>query len=389
VATHGSLRTDAFDPDSIQDGDWEAVRECLRRIKLVHDASTFSFATDGDDTIYGDVITQQVTGTDILYRGNPDDPANPIELVIVPTGTAAVIWQDEGSTVATYDKANFVGDGVVVTDDAANNRVQISISAGTITVQEEGSDLTPRAKINFIGPTVTAVDDGANSRTNVTIISPTIFKATVNDATHVVGSDATFAFDGTTSVFGTAPANGTAQNTFAQQFNDNELILVFGNSSPTYYAMKMEPTIAWGSVNQAGGVAHDDGTFPINGITTITGTAPATGTATNSLGLQFGHGQELPFIQKSNGEWFPVAIRMAGTAVVTTAITARSGSSPNYTWGDGEVTLLTKTGANTASETDGNENVPIYNTTTKTASVGDVIQWKIADGAVMWDVGDC
>jgi hypothetical protein len=169
VATHGSLRTDAFDPDSIQDGDWEAVRECLRRIKLVHDASTFSFATDGDDTIYGDVITQQVTGTDILYRGNPDDPANPIELVIVPTGTAAVIWQDEGSTVATYDKANFVGSGVVVTDDAANNRVQITITAGNVTVQEEGTPLTARAIINFIGPTVTAVDDAGNSRTNVTI----------------------------------------------------------------------------------------------------------------------------------------------------------------------------------------------------------------------------
>lgn len=37
------------------------------------------------------------------------------------------------------------------------------------TVQDEGVDLTGRSKLNFVGPAVTASDDAANNRTNVTI----------------------------------------------------------------------------------------------------------------------------------------------------------------------------------------------------------------------------
>jgi hypothetical protein len=38
-------------------------------------------------------------------------------------------------------------------------------------IQEEGAPLAQRAGLNFIGPLVEATDDAVNNRTNVTVIS--------------------------------------------------------------------------------------------------------------------------------------------------------------------------------------------------------------------------
>lgn len=190
MAIHGSLRSDAYDPESVYDvemvvlvpgpswpsdpkditkktirfPDGEAVREVMRRQHQINAASTFSYAAKADDVIYENVIHK----TGDLYAANPDDPANP-NLISVG-GTITV--QEEGTPLTQRDTINFIGGIVTATDDAGNSRTNITITGtGTeIEVQEEGTPLTPRGAINFIGASVTAVDDAGNSRTNVTIV---------------------------------------------------------------------------------------------------------------------------------------------------------------------------------------------------------------------------
>jgi len=93
-----------------------------------------------------------------------------------PTGPqgpgGGAILQDEGISIATRTFVNFVGAGVVASDDPANNRILITIPGATGSghvIQEEGTPLTARPALNFIGAGVTATDDAANSRTNITV----------------------------------------------------------------------------------------------------------------------------------------------------------------------------------------------------------------------------
>jgi len=84
----------------------------------------------------------------------------------------SAILQDEGISIATRTFVNFVGAGVVASDDPANNRILITIPGATGSghvIQEEGTPLTARPALNFIGAGVTATDDAANSRTNITV----------------------------------------------------------------------------------------------------------------------------------------------------------------------------------------------------------------------------
>lgn len=46
--------------------------------------------------------------------------------------------------------------------------------AGSAVIQDEGTTLASRSKINFIGPTIKATDDAANDRTNVDTTLPTV-----------------------------------------------------------------------------------------------------------------------------------------------------------------------------------------------------------------------
>jgi hypothetical protein len=92
-------------------------------------------------------------------QGNPGTP-----------GAISAI-QDEGVALPVQGTLNFVGAGVLVTNDSAGSRTTITVSGGSAghTIQDEGTPLTARAALNFIGAGVTATDDVANGRTNVTI----------------------------------------------------------------------------------------------------------------------------------------------------------------------------------------------------------------------------
>ncbi len=346
-----------------------------------------------------------------------------------------------------------VSDGAFVGGNPQNPTVPhvlLTAAGGTITVEEEGTPLTPRGIINFIGASVTAADDGVDT-TNVTITGGssdsfktisctgstslvadsatdllnlvagslmaitlsepagvetatfastlTIFRALVNDATHVVGTDATFLFDNGTSMLGTAPSSGTCSNLHGRAFIDNEEILVFGNGAPTYYAIKISPTIAVGDTG-GGVVAVTDSTFSIGDLTAISGTAP-TGTVTvdnnfDNAGLhggmigQYTHDQCIPVILKTNGQWAPIRTYDTAMFKVTTAITARSFSTPTYTMGNGLGTLLKKTGTTTYIEASSPfTGVTILNSTTSTVAVDRIIQCKRIDGEWFVDVDDC
>jgi len=82
--------------------------------------------------------------------------------------------QDEGTPLPFQPTINFIGAGVIATDDPANNRTNVTIPGGAgaafyQTIEDEGIALPQQPIFNFIGPIVTAVDDPANNRTNITI----------------------------------------------------------------------------------------------------------------------------------------------------------------------------------------------------------------------------
>jgi hypothetical protein len=221
-----------------------------------------------------------------------------------------------------------------------------------------------------------------------------IYLATVNDATHVIGSDTTFAFDNTTDMgIGTTPSSGTATNVRARAFIDNEVFLAISNGT-THYGFKLSPTIANASVNDASGVPLDATTFGLDNFNTVLNVAPTSGTATNvpqwatDARPQYADNQVLnALLLLDDGTWYPLTGGYnTALAKVTTQISARSGT---YTWGSGVATVLKKTGNGTHSATGGKTGITIYNTTDALIAVDDVIQIKRIDGEWFVDVGDC
>lgn len=261
-------------------------------------------------------------------------------------------------------------------DQVVNAVFETEIGGKTLLQTIMPGNTTPTTILNI-------TDDTGGSGGGTTL---TIFLATVNDGTHVVSGDGTFDFDGTSAIIGTNPASGTCTNVFAKAFIDNEKILVFGTSTPTYFGLKISPTIATALVNSAGGVDLADSTFSLDGFNALLGTVPSSGTADNSVGSQYADNQILRVMLLDGGQWSVLKDYDTALAKVTTGITARSGT---YTWGNGVVTLLKKTGTATHSATGGTTSVTVYNSTTQTAAVNDVIQLKRIDGEWFWDVGDC
>lgn len=116
-------------------------------------------AASTDDTTYQWVYTREVSGTDTLFAGNPDDPLNPETLVIGATGTALVDWYDDGgSLVASRAAAQITGDATV-TDDAGNSRVVIDVTGGG-----GGGTVTEAYKtIHVTGQTDVAADSATDT----------------------------------------------------------------------------------------------------------------------------------------------------------------------------------------------------------------------------------
>ncbi|MCI0528927.1 MAG: MarR family winged helix-turn-helix transcriptional regulator, partial [Nitrospira sp.] len=65
------------------------------------------------------------------HQDGGTDELNVTNLSGVLADAQKVAVQDEGNPVATHTQLNFTGPGVIVSDDAANNRINIDISGGT------------------------------------------------------------------------------------------------------------------------------------------------------------------------------------------------------------------------------------------------------------------
>lgn len=72
--------------------------------------------------------------------------------------------------------------------------------------------------------------------------------------------------------------------------------------------------------------------------------------------------------------------------VITAAVTARTGMSPNYTMGYGSALFLTLDGLETSST---GETETVLNSTTSTIAVGSLCQVKVIEGEYVIDVVDC
>lgn len=94
------------------------------------------------DTQYQAVYAQSDgMGAHILYGGKPADPMNPDVLTVSASGSATVIWQEEGVTAATYGTVNFVGSNVTVTDGGTKAIVTITGGSGGTYTAGDGIDI--------------------------------------------------------------------------------------------------------------------------------------------------------------------------------------------------------------------------------------------------------
>jgi hypothetical protein len=332
------------------------------------------------------------TSDGAFVGGNPQDPVNPHVLLASAGGT--IIVEEEGTPLVPRGIINFIGASVTAADDGVDT-TNVTITGGssdsfkTISCSGSSSLVADSATdtLNLVAGALTAItlSEPGSVETATFASTLTIFRALVNDATHVVSTDATFLFDSGTSVLGTAPSSGTATNFLSQAYIDNEVIWVIGDGT-TYYAFKALPSIATANINEASGVAHDDTNFDLDSFTGIIGVVPSTGVAVNLHGLQLADNQELLVLLRDDGKWVPLKHYDTALVKVTTGITARAGT---YTWGAGAGTILRKTGTATHSATNGITGAVIYNSTLHTAAVDDVIQVKRIDGEWFWDVADC
>jgi hypothetical protein len=117
MPSHGiTLGPSIIETSTFREDTDPAVVRALMNLNSVLIGAGFPAPAETGDTSYQLVYTREVTGADVLYGGKPSDPMNPDVLVISAAGSATVIWQEEGSTVATYGTVSFVGPLFTVTD---------------------------------------------------------------------------------------------------------------------------------------------------------------------------------------------------------------------------------------------------------------------------------
>lgn len=113
----------------------------------------------------GGLVDETVTSADIMPETITLENLEPSLQVTAGSGGHQI--QDEGTPLTQREFLDFVGDGVVASDEELTTR--ITINAGYNEIQDEGNPLNPRPRINFIGAGVEAVDNGGSNRTDVTI----------------------------------------------------------------------------------------------------------------------------------------------------------------------------------------------------------------------------
>jgi hypothetical protein len=107
-------------------------------------------------------------------------------------GSGGHAIEDEGTPLTDRPTLNFVGSGVVASDDGEKTVVTVAGGGGYDEIQDEGTPLTQRPRINFIGTGVTAVDDAGSNRTNVTIPGSVVTELTFSKTSaKVVGNSDT------------------------------------------------------------------------------------------------------------------------------------------------------------------------------------------------------
>ena len=92
------------------------------------------------------------------------------ETDLVSGGTGGHIIEDETSPLTQRPALNFIGAGVVATDNAGTDATDVTISGGTgHIIEDEATPLTQRPALNFIGSSVTVTDNAGTDATDVTI----------------------------------------------------------------------------------------------------------------------------------------------------------------------------------------------------------------------------
>lgn len=106
---------------------------CLERMAMASMGRGWDGPAKKDDPVYMAVFAQpDGGGAHNLYGGNPADPLNPTPIIVSASGSATVIWKEEGTTVVSAGTVNFVGSAVTVTDVAGVATVTITTGAGTV-----------------------------------------------------------------------------------------------------------------------------------------------------------------------------------------------------------------------------------------------------------------
>lgn len=130
----------------------------------------------------GDLITSTTGGTPVRIAGLGVTNGWVLTMTAGAPAWAAAsgaghVIQDEGTALPARAALNFVGAAVTATDDGANNRTTVTVTAGGgHTIQDEGTGLPSRTNLNFVGAAVAATDDSANNASVVTVTAYGIIK---------------------------------------------------------------------------------------------------------------------------------------------------------------------------------------------------------------------
>lgn len=138
MPSHGiTLGPQIIETSTFREDTDPAVVRALMNLQSEYVGRGYPAPADIGQNTYQALYAQNVAGTWTLYAGKPSDPENPDVVTVSASGSATVIWQEEGATVTTQGTVSFVGDTVTVTDGGTKAIVTIAAAPfafSTITV---------------------------------------------------------------------------------------------------------------------------------------------------------------------------------------------------------------------------------------------------------------
>lgn len=170
-----------------------------------------------------------------------------------------------------------------------------------------------------------------------------ILKGLINNANGYASTDATVNWDtGTVLVSdGSAqPTAGTADNTFNTPFLDNEPVLLIKKNNGMWTVVKIQFNLIRANVNRVNGTDSGVTDFPIDGIVSVVGTAPAgTVTAAND-GKEYDDNEELLFFHGNDNKWHTHDRELTALFRTTSTIGAGSWNGTQLVAGTGNARRL-------------------------------------------------